>query len=114
VRALVRPVLEQFAAAPAHRALVQLAWQHDEQGRINEGMRLISERIGLLLQPWAAAQGLILSPDQIWLATRAVVGTVRFASLERSPLLDTPLLEEGLVRLALTLLDPGGCRPGGR
>ena len=113
VRALVRPVLFHFATSPEQRELIRLAWKHDGTERIIEGLRRIAERLGLQLQPWAAAHGFAIAPEHIYLATRTVVGTVRFASLDRSPMLNSPAFEDGLTRVAVAaLLPPTRCSQG--
>jgi hypothetical protein len=48
----------------------------------------------------APAQRLNTSPVTLFVVTRAVLGTVRSASLERSPLLGMPEFEDELVRMA--------------
>jgi len=110
VRCLVRAVLVNFATAPGLRDLIRLAWKYDSEERIIQGLRRIAERLGLQLQPWAAAHGFAIAPEQIYLATRTVVGTIRFASLDRSPLLDSPALEDGLTRMAVVALLPAPSR----
>ena len=106
-RDLVRAVLQAFGGGDAaQRPLARLAWRSDTDHQIARSMRVTAERLGLRLQPWAAARGWQISPDQVYIASRAVLGALRFASLEDSPLLDSPAFEQGLTRIALTVLLP--------
>ena len=112
VRAAVRAVLHAFGGgAPAVRPLARLAWRHETNNQIGRAMRLAAERLGLRLQPWAAATGAVISLEQVYIATRAVLGAIRFASMEDSPLLDSPAFEDGLTRLALAVMLPADNPP---
>jgi AcrR family transcriptional regulator len=105
VRQVVRVVLQTFGGGdPALRPMARLAWRHDREDRIAQSMRVAAERLGLRLQAWAAARGAAMTPERLYIATRAVLGTIRYASLEASPLLDSPALEQGLCRVALAAL----------
>lgn len=107
MRRVVRAVLQGFGGVdPALRPLVRLAWRQDADGHIVREMRLVADRLALRLQPWAAARALEAPPEQVYIATRAILGAIRFASLDNSPLLDSPAFESGLTRLALALLQP--------
>jgi AcrR family transcriptional regulator len=107
VAVAVRVVLQAFAGADAQgRALARMAWQMDKDDSISRAMRVAAERLGLHLQHWASLRGAAITMTQVYVVTRAVLGVVRYASLEASPLLDSPAFEAELTRMALAVLLP--------
>ena len=115
VRRYVRHYLASFGAGPEdERALARLSWQLDYRASMLVAVRGASERLALHLQRMAPAQGQPPpTPAQLFVLTRAFMGTVRAASLERSPLLDSPELEEALVQLCQALLSDAPATPKG-
>lgn len=106
VRRYVRHYLHAFGGGPeSGRALARLAWRQDERAALLVAVRGASERLALHLQRLARQQGLPV-PDaaQLFVLTRGVMGAVRAASLEASPLLGSTELEDALVQLCLALL----------
>lgn len=104
---VVREVLHRFGGqTPDERRMARLMWRADQAERIPRAVRDAAQRMGLRLQHWAAAPGVVASVDNVYLATRAVLGAVRFASIETSPVLDSPDFERGLQRLARAVLRP--------
>ena len=105
VRAFVRLYVRAFTADdPGHRALVRLAWQSDHLGATVHSLREAAERIGVHLQRAMHPQLRPPSPTQVFVLTRALMGTVRAAVLEDSALLGTPAFEEELTRVCWALL----------
>ena len=109
VRRYVRHYLQAFGAgAPEGRALARLSWQLDYRASMLVSVRGSSERLALHLARMAQEHGLPApSPAQLFVLTRAFLGAVRAASLEQSPLLDSPDFEQALVDLCLAYLAPG-------
>ena len=112
IHALVQAVGSGNAdAAPlrkTRRAMIRLAWRRDDGVAITQGLRAVSERIGLYLARASTASGgavaLRSSPATLFVVTRAVIGVIRSASIEDSPLLGSPEFEDELVRLAWAML----------
>ncbi|MEQ6434578.1 TetR/AcrR family transcriptional regulator [Comamonas sp. w2-DMI] len=101
-RGVVARIVTGFAGrTPAQRKLAQFAWHQDEDGRIALSMRETAERMAAHLQRWG---GPSLSYARLYVATRAVLGTVRFAALEGSPLIASGVLEELLCEMATRML----------
>jgi AcrR family transcriptional regulator len=102
-------LLAAFAGGTdVQRALARLSWQIDYRAAMLVAVRGASERLAFHLQRLAARAGALLpTPAQLFVLTRAFMGTVRYASLEQSPLLDRPELEQALVQLSLAFLIPG-------
>ncbi|MBS7807728.1 TetR/AcrR family transcriptional regulator [Variovorax sp. PCZ-1] len=113
LRAYIRQLIEGFGSGrgsslyrKAARAMIRVAWQMDYQEHILAQVRETSDRIAVYLAhaDQHGAQRLHVSPVTLFVVTRAVVGVVRCASLERSPLLGLPEFEDELVRLAWRML----------
>ena len=109
VRRYARHYLQAFGAGPpAERALARLSWQLDYRTSMLVSVRGTSERLALHLQRMAEDHHLPApTPAQLFVLTRAFMGAVRAASLEQSPLLDSPEFEQALVALCLAYLAPG-------
>lgn len=109
VRRYVRHYLQAFGAgAPQGRALARLSWQLDYRASMLVSVRGASERLALHLQRMAHDHQLVPpTPAQLFVLTRSFMGAVRAASLEQSPLLDSPEFEHALVELCLASLVPG-------
>jgi AcrR family transcriptional regulator len=90
----------------AAQAMIRVAWQMDYQEHILAQIRETSDRIAVYLAhaDQQGEQRLNISPVTLFVVTRSVMGTVRSASLERSPLLGLPEFEDELVRLAWAML----------
>ncbi len=108
-RAMLRTFIALYLQAfdgrgPGGLAFARLAWRGDHQGSLVHSAREASERIALHLQR-AAVPGLRQpTPAQAYVLTRSLMGTVRAAVLEGSPLLGSPAFEDELVRMCWGLL----------
>ncbi len=103
-RGVVACVVDGFAGrTPARRKLARFAWRQDGDERIALSMRETAERMAAHLQRWG---GPSLSYARLYVATRAVLGTVRFASLEASPLIASGVLEALLCEMGTAMLVP--------
>lgn len=110
VRLYVRHYLQAFGGGPPEgRALARLSWKLDYRASVLVSVRGTSERLALHLGQMAQTQQMrVPSAAQLFVLTRAFMGAVRAASLEQSPLLDSPEFEEALVGLCLSYLGPSG------
>ena len=94
----MKPTRRPRAVAPLR------AWRGDHLEGMVHSAREASERIALHLQraqlPGLRAQ----SPAQAFVLTRSLMGTLRAAVLEDSPLLGSAALEDELVRMGWALL----------
>lgn len=89
---------------PGGRAFARLAWRGDHLDGMVHSAREASERIALHLQR-AQLPGLRApAPAQAFVLTRSLMGTVRAAVLEDSPLLGSAAFEDELVRMGWALL----------
>jgi hypothetical protein len=105
VRELVRTLVESFASGPRlRRAMVRMVWRMDHYESIVEAMRESAERNALMLARFNDPRLRPPNPAMMFVASRAVMGVIRNASIEKSPLLGTPEFEEELVRMVWGLL----------
>jgi AcrR family transcriptional regulator len=120
LRAYIQQLIEGFGSGrgsllyrKAARAMIRVAWQMDYQEHILAQIRETSDRIAVYLAhaDQNSVQRLNVSPVTLFVVTRGVVGAVRSASLERSPLLGLPEFEDELVRLAWLMLTDATTEP---
>jgi AcrR family transcriptional regulator len=109
VETLIHLLVESFASGhKLQRAMVRLAWQVDHLDAITQALREASETLSMHLTRMAANEASALqlrtSPATMFVLTRAVMGAIRSASLERSSLLGSNEFENELVKLCLGLL----------
>ncbi|MBP0597498.1 TetR/AcrR family transcriptional regulator [Herbaspirillum sp. LeCh32-8] len=110
IRQRIRMLIESFGAGGAFkRSMIRLAWRMDHHENIMQAMREGAENIAIALAQ-VESPGL-RAPDAagVFVLTRAVMGVIRSASLEESPLLGTRRFEDELVRLAWGMLRQDGC-----
>jgi hypothetical protein len=84
------------------RAMVRLGWRVDQHERFTAALREGAERNAVALARLVeGGDGTIRppTPAMMFVATRAVMGAIRSASLEDSPLLGQPAFEDELVRM---------------
>ena len=86
------------------RSLVRLAWAQEEPQETAGAVRQVSERLALFFERIAHPALRPLGSAQLFVLTRSVIGTLRSASLEKSPLLQSPALEQALLELAQALI----------
>lgn len=108
---LVASTMDAFAGrTPARRRLARFIWRHDGDDAIALAMRSTIERIAVRLQDVA---GSAVPIERLYVVTRAVLGTIRYAALEASPLIASGVLERLLMEMAVAMLAParGARRP---
>jgi AcrR family transcriptional regulator len=113
IETLIHLLVESFAAGhKLQRAMIRLAWQVDHIDAITQALREASETLSQYLVRMAgqdlSGQRFRTSPATMFILTRAVMGAIRSASLERSSLLGSKEFEAELVRLCTGLLIEDG------
>jgi hypothetical protein len=91
--------------------MIRLAWQMDHHEEITSHTREACERISVALARIHVRMDgspgqpkLHTHPAALFVVSRAVMGAIRSASLEKAALLDSPEFREELLRLAWSLL----------
>jgi AcrR family transcriptional regulator len=105
IRGRIRTLIEAFGlGTQLNRTMIRLAWQMDHHEMVAQAQREVADKLAIamtqLRQPGLRAP----SPAMLFVATRSVIGVIRSASLENSPLLGTPELEDELVRMVWSLV----------
>jgi len=109
LRDLVRLMVKNFGGdTRQRRRFVRMAWQLDRHETVMQALREGADRNAMALSQLLQAGGgegvRLPDPAMMFVVTRAVMGAIRSASLEDSPLLGTALFEDELVRLAWGML----------
>jgi AcrR family transcriptional regulator len=100
IRDVVRLLVDSFAVGPRlRRTMVRMVWRLDHYEPITQAMREAAERQAMALASLDDARLRQPNPAMMFVVTRAVMGAIRNASLEDSPLLGTREFEDELVRL---------------
>jgi AcrR family transcriptional regulator len=87
-------------AAKSRRALIRVAWRMDQHEVIAQALRETTERIAIALQQLNHPALRPPTPALMFVVTRAVIGVIRSASMEQSPLLGSQALDDELFQLA--------------
>lgn len=105
IRRILRILIQGFAGGRSWtRSLVRLAWTQEEPLETASAVRQVSERLALFFERICHPQLRPLGTAQLFVLTRSVIGTLRSASLEKSPLLQSPALEDALLELVWALV----------
>ena len=100
IREVVRLLIDSFAMGPRlRRAMVRMVWRMDHYEPITQSMREAAERQAMALAGLNDPRLRPPNPAMMFVVTRAVMGAIRNASLEDSPLLGTREFEDELVRM---------------
>ena len=100
IREVVRLLIASFAQGPRlRRAMVRMVWRMDHYEPITQSMREAAERQAMALAGLNDPRLRAPNPAMMFVVTRAVMGAIRNASLEDSPLLGTREFEDELVRM---------------
>jgi AcrR family transcriptional regulator len=98
LRQCVRLYVHAFGqGGRGERPLIRMAWRLDLHEALQASMREAAERISSHLQRIAHPQLRPPTPAMVYVMTRLLAGTVRFAALESASLLGTVALEDELV-----------------
>ncbi len=100
VRAAVRVILHAFGGRQRLRkVLIETVIAHGLSGELTRPVEEVARTVAANLRDRGGGAGGELSPERLFVLTRAVVGAVRAAVMEESPLLSSLLFEDELVRL---------------
>ena len=86
------------------QTLIRLCWALEQPDETASAVRKVSERLAVFFERIAHPALQTPSAAQMFVLTRSVIGTLRSASLEKSPLLGSPALQETLTHMAWALL----------
>jgi hypothetical protein len=105
LRQAIRILLQGFASGKGFsQSLIRLAWAMEQPQETASVVRQVSDRLAIFFE--RIQHPLLPSPTaaQLFVLSRSVIGTLRSASLEKSPLLGSVALEDALVQVAASLL----------
>jgi len=105
LRERIHVLIESFGAGHrVKRAMIRSAWRMDHHESITQALREGADHIAIALSQVQDPALRPATPAMMFVVTRAVMGAIRSASLEESPLLGTQAFEDELVRMAWGLL----------
>jgi len=101
----IRILVRGFATGKGlSQSLVRLCWALEQPDETASAVRQVADRLAIFFERIDHPTLQSPSPAQLFVLTRSVIGTLRSASLEKSPLLGSPAFEEALVQVAWALL----------
>ena len=113
VQAVVTLAVRSFGGGSlAQRRIASLAWRLDQDDLATRALKDASDRIAARVQLCVDTRGCNPVPyERVYVALRALLGAIRFASLEESPLLEGHTLERELCRMCIAVLWPAPAAP---
>jgi AcrR family transcriptional regulator len=101
----IRILLRGFATGKGlSQTLIRLCWTLEQPDETANAVRQVAERLAIFFERIDHPALQTPSTAQMFVLTRSVIGTLRSASLEKSPLLGSPAFEEALTQIAWALL----------
>ena len=105
LRQAIRILLQGFATGKGFtQSLIRLGWSLEQPQETASVVRQVSDRLAIFFERIAHPDLPPPTSAQLFVLSRSVIGTLRSASLEKSPLLGAPALEDALVQVAWALL----------
>jgi AcrR family transcriptional regulator len=98
-------LLQGFAKGKGlSQTLIRLGWTLEKPDETANAVRQVADRLAVFFERIDHPALQTPSTAQMFVLTRSVIGTLRSASLEKSPLLGSPAFEEALTQMAWSLL----------
>src|SRR5262249_55636516 len=105
VRAMVRAIIHAFRGrARARKAVVQAVLAQGLGAEMMAPVVSFTAEMGANVGDGAQAMLRPLSPEQLFVLTRSMMGTIRMAVLEEQPFLRSQAFEDEIVRLLIAYL----------
>jgi len=105
LRQAMRILLQGFASGNGYtQSLIRLGWLLEQPQETASVVRQVSDRLAIFFERIRHPDLPSPAPAQLFVLSRSVIGTLRSASLEKSPLLGSTALEDALVQVAWALL----------
>lgn len=105
LRQAIRILLKGFAGGKGFTpSLIRLGWSMEQPHETASVVRQVADRLAIFFERIEHPQLRPPSAATLFVLTRSVIGTLRSASLEKSPLLGGAALEDALVQLAWAML----------
>jgi AcrR family transcriptional regulator len=93
------------------QTLIRLCWTLEQPDETANAVRQVADRLAIFFERITHPALQSPSAAQMFVLTRSVIGTLRSASLEKSPLLGSPAFEDALTQMAWALLAKPGMDP---
>lgn len=107
LRKAMRIILRGFTPGKGlSQSMIRLCWKLEQPDETASAVRQVSERLAIHFERISHPSLKVPNAAQMFVLTRSIIGTLRSASLEKSPLLAGSALEEVLIDLAWAMLTP--------
>ena len=114
IRLFIRALVAAFGTGDmARRLLLKRAWKLDHTPQVIAATQDMAARIHLSFTRRSHPDFPPPDPAVLFVVTRSVLGTIRAAVLEDSPLPGTPEFEDALVRMSVGVLGDEAPQPAG-
>lgn len=101
----IRILVRGFATGKGlSQSLIHLCWTLEKPEETASAVRQVADRLAVFFERIDHPALQTPSTAQMFVLTRSVIGTLRSASLEKSPLLGSPAFEQALTQMAWALL----------
>jgi AcrR family transcriptional regulator len=101
----IRILVRGFATGKGlSQSLIHLCWTLEKPEETASAVRQVADRLAVFFERIDHPSLQTPSTAQMFVLTRSVIGTLRSASLEKSPLLGSPAFEQALTQMAWALL----------
>lgn len=107
VHRMVELIVQTLTLNGKNKHLVRLYWQWEQPEQTEATVKSMSELLSMYLAQQGHPALRLPSPAEMFVLTRAVLGVVRSASLEGSPLLGSTALIDGITRMVTPVLMDG-------
>lgn len=97
-------VLESMTLGGSNKSLLRLLWTLEPEGQTTIAAKRMAEILSSLFEQAQHPQIKTPTMTELYVVTRAVLGVVRYASLDESPLLGSNSLKQALARMTFGLL----------
>lgn len=105
-------LLQGFAQGKGlSQTLIRLGWTLEKPDETANSVRQVADRLAVFFERIDHPALLTPTTAQMFVLTRSVIGTLRSASLEKSPLLGSPAFKDALTQMAWALLAKPGMDP---
>ncbi len=101
----LRILLRGFATGKGFsQSLIRWCWTLEQPDETASAVRQVADRLAVFFERIEHPELQVPNTAQLFVLTRSVIGTLRSASLEKSPLMGSPAFEAALLQMAWALL----------
>lgn len=104
VRQALGLVMQSMTLKGKNKSLLRLFWMLEQPDQTTMASQRMAEKLSIFFEQVKHPQIKAPTVTEVFVITRAVLGLVRYASLEKSPLLGSDALDEVLAKMVFSVL----------